>query len=134
MQNPKKRLATVVKAFEQWRQTRHNSTQITPTELRQQAVSLLEYFSSSHIMAALHISGSNLKRWSQQQQQSTEQVAEFVPLPLVEQPVPAQLNLELLNLELTLGQGCHIRLSGDISPAHLSAITQHITANMGNVV
>ena len=129
MQNPKKRLATVVKAFEQWRQTRHNSTQVTPTELQQQAVTLLEYFSSSHIMAALHISGSNLKRWSQQQQQSTEQVTEFVPLPLVEQPVPAQLNLEL-----TLGQGCHIRLSGDISPAHLSAITQNITANMEPVV
>ena len=129
MQNPEKRLATVVKAFEQWRQTRHNSTQITPTELRQQAVSLLEYFSSSHIMAVLHISGSNLKRWSQQQQQSTEQVAEFVPLPLVVPSVSVQLNLEL-----TLGQGCHIRLSGDISPAHLSAITQHITANMGHVV
>jgi seryl-tRNA(Sec) selenium transferase len=126
MQNPNELLAATVAAFERWRTNRTSATQTTPPALQQQAVALLDNFSSSKIVIALNISGTNLKRWAGQLSPANGQLVatEFITLPREDNPPTAELNLEL-----TFGNGCHMRLCGDISPAQLSAITVSVTAH-----
>ncbi|MFT5163140.1 MAG: hypothetical protein ACI9FJ_001725 [Alteromonadaceae bacterium] len=59
MQNPNELLAASVAAFEQWRTKRTFATQTIPPALQQQTVALLDNFSSSKIVIALNISGTN---------------------------------------------------------------------------
>jgi hypothetical protein len=123
MQNPDERMAATVAAFEQWRVQRPHPTQVTPEPLQQQAVALLAHFPSPQIIAKLNISGTNLKRWAEQLP-THNQVTDFITLPhQTDKPETAQLNLEL-----AFGNGCLMRLCGDISPAQLTAITQSVTA------
>ena len=126
MQNSDERMAATVAAFEQWRAQRPHSTQVTPESLKQQAVALLAHFPSPQINAKLNISGTNLKRWAEQLP-AQNQITEFITLPhQPDKPQAAQSNLEL-----SFGNGCLMRLSGDISPAQLTAITQSVTAYSG---
>ena len=126
MQNSDERMAATVAAFEQWRAQRPHPKQVTPEPLQQQAVALLAHFPSPQVVSKLNISGTNLKRWTGQlpdQNQGTE----FITLPHhVDKPQTTQLNLEL-----AFGNGCLMRLCGDISPAQLTAITQSVTAYGG---
>ncbi|MFT5163141.1 MAG: hypothetical protein ACI9FJ_001726 [Alteromonadaceae bacterium] len=50
---------------------------------------------------------------------------EFITLPREDIPPTAEFNLEL-----TFGNGCHMRLCGDISPAQRSAITVSVTTHV----
>ncbi|KGJ89815.1 hypothetical protein [Thalassotalea sp. ND16A] len=112
-------LINVVAAFEQWRKNRNGRQVPTPTPLRKQAVSLLNTYSSSKIIAALRISGTQLKRWSESLD-LPELLPEFVHLPMTPQPQNEQLNVEL---SFTCGD--RLCLSGDVS---LSMITSMIKA------
>jgi hypothetical protein len=122
MQNPDEHMAATVASFEQWRAQRPHPTQVTPEYLQQQAVALLAHFPSPQVIAKLNISGTNLKRWAEQPPTSN-QITEFITLP--EQADKPEVTP--LNLELAFNNGCLMRLSGDISPAHLTAITQSVT-------
>jgi hypothetical protein len=128
MKNRDELMAATVAAFEQWRANRSHPTQATPKRLCQQAVALLEHFPSLQVISKLNISGTNLKRWAGHGQPPEQnQVTEFITLPThLDKPEPAQLNLEL-----TFGNGCLMRLCGDISPAQLTAITQSVTRHDG---
>ena len=123
MQNPDEMMASAITAFEQWRQTRVNRAAKTPTVLQQQAAALLAHFASSKITSALKISGTNIKRWSKQVK-NKQSLTEFVPLPLIDEPASAPLNVALV-----FNNGCHMRLCGELSPAQLTAITQSIAAS-----
>jgi hypothetical protein len=63
MQNPDEMMALAVTAFQHWRTSRANRVVKTPPALQQQAAALRASFSSSKIMKALSVSGTNLKRW-----------------------------------------------------------------------
>jgi hypothetical protein len=123
MQNPDEMMALAVTAFQHWRTSRANRVVKTPPALQQQAAALRASFSSSKIMKALSVSGTNLKRWSSQKQ-TKHSLIEFVALPSINEPQPAPLSLEL-----AFTNGCHLRLCGDISPAMLTAITQSVAAS-----
>jgi hypothetical protein len=100
---------------------RYESAAKTPENLRQQAVVLLDHFSSSKIVSALSFSGTGLKRWSLD---DNAELTEFVTLPTI-----GNAAITSLNVELSFGNGCHMRLCGEISPAQLTAITQTVTAH-----
>jgi hypothetical protein len=126
MQNPDEMMNAAITAFQLWRENKKGRSVQTPAVLRQQAVALRKYFSSSKITSALNISGSNIKSWSKPVQDKQGQ-PEFITLPSVDAaltaPIPAPLNLQI-----TFANGCHMQLCGDISPAQLTAITQSVVA------
>jgi hypothetical protein len=94
MQNPDEMMALAVTAFQHWRTSRAHRVVKTPPALQQQAAALRTSFSSSKIMKALSVSGTNLKRWSNQKQ-TKHSPTEFVALPSINEPQPAPLSLEL---------------------------------------
>lgn len=113
-------LNRVIAAFEQWRQTKNKHQTIIPTPLRQQAVALLDEYSSSKITAALRLSGSQLKSWAEVHHVD-EQPPLFVHLPLA----PA-LPKQTLGIALHFRHGGQLTLSGDISTALLGAIIREM--------
>jgi hypothetical protein len=121
MQTPNEMMASAIVAFELWRENKGHSAAKTPENLRQQAVALLDHFSSSKIVSALSLSGTGLKRWSLD---DNAELTEFVTLPTIDNAA-----ITSLNVELSSGNGCHMRLCGEISPAQLTAITQTVTAH-----
>jgi hypothetical protein len=126
MSNPNQQLAAAVTAFEQWRKTRAYAKVKTPEPLRQQVVALLSHYPASIIIKTLKISRSNMKRWSQQSQNSPAE-NQFVALAAVDEAThPEPLGLDL---ELTFNSGCQLRLQGDISPAQLTALVQGVNTS-----
>ena len=109
-------LNLVIAAFEQWRQTKNKHQTIIPTPLRQQAVALLDEYSSSKITAALRLSGSQLKSWA-----GVHHVDEKPPT-FVHLPLTAALPQQTLSIALHFRHGGQLTLSGEISPVLLSAI------------
>jgi len=73
-------LTITVEAFEQWRNTRNGRQVRTPASLREQAVLLLQEYSSSKIISALKISGTQLKQW-RTELGLTESSPQFATLP-----------------------------------------------------
>ena len=123
MSDQHQQLTAAATAFEEWRNSRVHTREKTPEALQQQVAALLPHYATSTIKKALKISGSNMKRWSQQPQ-ATSAEGEFVTLPFDDEPVhTAQPDF---NLELTFNNGCRLRLQGDISPAQLSALAQSV--------
>jgi len=122
MENPEKRMASAITAFKQWRETRLNRAVKTPIILQAQAADLLADFPFSKITSALHISGTNLKCWSKQQDKQSQ--TEFITLPPIDVPLSASLSVTL-----TFNNGSHMSLCGELSPAQLTAITQSIAAS-----
>ncbi len=113
-------LTLVANAFAQWRQTRpHRSTAI-PDSLRQQAVALQTHYTKGKIINILRLSGSQLTAWTQQTKPDDHHT-DFIPLPSATASAK-----EPLNLELSFRNGCQLRLSGDISPALLTALAQSV--------
>lgn len=106
-------------AFQQWRHSRSHRCAKTPLALRKQAVALLEFHSRAIITSTLKLSGNNFKNWTEAfSPSSVSHDVSFVALePLTTQPAA-------LNLTLDMANGCQLRLSGDISPALLIALTQ----------
>jgi hypothetical protein len=119
MSNPD-HLSRVVAAFEQWRQTKNKQHTTIPSRLRQQAVALLDEYSSSKITSALRLSGAQLKNWAGVQH-IDEQPPVFVHLPLA-----CALPHQALSIALHFRQGGQLTLSGEISPALLSAMIREM--------
>lgn len=109
-------LAVVVTAFTQWRKNRKGRNVPTPISLREQAVSLLNTYSSSKITAALHISGSQLKQWREHDESSVA-LSTFVTLPMetlaLQQP---------FTIELSFVSGEQLRLSDVVEHAVLNTL------------
>lgn len=99
-------LSTLVTAFAQWRSTKNSRQATIPIALREQAVSLLNAYSSSKITSALNISGSQLKQW-QHTIESSEKPALFVNLP-----VSKPLLSNAMTIELCFASGDQLRLNG----------------------
>lgn len=105
----KDQLSTVVSAFEHWRSNRNDRQVPTPIALREQAVSLLNNYSSSQITSALRISGSQLKQW-RNSAVSTETQPQFVHLPISISPTQSAVKVELC-----FASGDQMHLSGLIN-------------------
>ncbi len=115
MQNQDK-ITTVVTAFEQWRCNRNGRQAPTPTTLREQAVSLLNHYSSSKITSALSISGSQLKQW-RGTLETVEEAPHFVHLP-----IQSPLAQPPLNVELRFISGDSMCLSGAVDSGMLVSL------------
>lgn len=109
-------ISVVVTAFEQWRSNRNGRQAPTPTTLREQAVSLLNTFSSSQITSALRLSGSQLKQW-RNALATAEQTPQFVHLPVSPTPTPNSFNVELCFVS-----GDQLRLSGVVDREVINTI------------
>ena len=101
-------LSTAVTGFEHWRSNRSGRQVSTPIALREQAVALLNHYSSSKITSALRISGSQLKQW-----RYTLEHAEKTPL-FVHLPISPPFTQPPLTVELRFAQGNEMSLSGVI--------------------
>jgi len=123
MQNPDEMMASAITVFKQWRETRVNRSAKTPSAVQAKAVALLAHFSSSKITSALNISGTNLKRWSNQLQDK-QSLTEFVALPSIDEPSTAPLSLSLV-----FNNGANMHLCGELSPIQLTAIIQSVAAS-----
>lgn len=110
-------LTIVIKAFEQWRNNRNGPQVRTPAHLREQAILLLNDYSSSQITSALKINGSQLKQW-RSALDTTEPSSQFVTLP--------QLHHEQSSVEFCFSHGDKLCLSGDISLKVIIAIIREI--------
>jgi hypothetical protein len=108
-------LLTVVTAFEHWRSNRNGRQVLTPTALREQAVTLLNHYSASQITLALRISGSQLKQW-RNSAVPTEVKPQFVHLP-----ISPSLTQPLINVELHFASGEQMCLSGVIDSEMITA-------------
>lgn len=117
-------LAQAIAEFQQWRLTRQSRNEHTPIKLRQLAVKLRLHYSTQKISTALRLSGTQLKQWSLDGQ-STKEPPEFTPLPITT-GVPGEPPSDALTIELTLGNGAQLSLSGDISTAMLATLLQGI--------
>ena len=102
-------LPTVVTAFEHWRSNRNGRQVPTPTALREQAVALLHHYSSSQIISALRISGSQLKQW-RNSAAPTETKTQFIHLPLSTSPTQSSVKVELC-----FASGVQMHLSGVVN-------------------
>jgi hypothetical protein len=102
-------LSTVVSAFEHWRSNRNGRQVPTPTALREQAVALLNHYSSSQITSALRISGSQLKQW-RNSVATTETKPQFVHLPISGSPTQYSVKVELC-----FASGEQMNLSGAVN-------------------
>ncbi|WP_159818046.1 hypothetical protein [Colwellia sp. 20A7] len=103
-------LTTVVTAFEHWRSNRSGRQVTTPIALREQAVALLNHYSSSKITSALRISGGQLKQW-RNTLEPAEKAPLFVHLPISPPPLLTQ---PPFTVELRFAQGNEMSLSGVI--------------------
>ena len=102
-------LSSVVTAFEHWRNNRNGRQVPTPNVLREQAVALLNHYSSSQITSALRISGSQLKQW-RNSIAPTETTPQFVHLPISTSPT-----LSSVKIELCFASGDQMNLSGAVN-------------------
>ncbi len=87
-------LSIVVTAFAHWRSNRNGRQVPTPAALREQAVALLNHYSSSQITSALRISGGQLKQW-RNSAATTEIKPQFVHLPISDSPTDPRVKVEL---------------------------------------
>lgn len=116
MPNPNPdQLSTVVTAFEHWRNNRNGRQVPTPTTLREQAVALLNNYSSSKITSALRISGGQLKQW-RNNDEPTEKTPTFVHLP-----ISPSLTQPSFNVELRFASGDEMSLSGGVDREMITA-------------
>jgi hypothetical protein len=123
-------LQSAVLAFEQWRNTRTHGAAKIPEALRQQSIQLLPHYKVSHIIRALKLSHSQLKRWEHKGLKKVPAQTRFIQLP-EENTVPANVNDALntgsLTVELQFPQGTQLRLSGNLSETMLSTLVQTLS-------
>lgn len=70
-------LEAVRAEFSQWRSTRTSTRETVPVTLQEHALALLHQHKQSHVISALGLNHSTLKRW----QMARHQAAGFVSLP-----------------------------------------------------
>ena len=126
MPTPKDQLAAAAEQLKLWRQIKSHNNSPIPGPLRQQIVALFECFPVGEIQTTLNLSSSLLYRWLKKpgceiKVAKPAAIPEFVHLPQTE--VSESNNLIL---ELTVGNHCQIRLSGDISVGQLDVFTRNI--------
>ncbi len=109
-------LSTLVTAFEHWRSKRNGRQVPTPSTLREQAVELLNHYSSSQITTALRISGSQLKQW-RNSVVPDEEKSQFVHLPLSTSPTQPSVKVELC-----FASGDQMHLSGLVDSDMLASL------------
>ncbi len=122
----KRTLEQVVQAFALWRLQKTKPHTVTPIELRQQAVELVNDFTPSQIAKALGLSGMQFKKWCQELQSATPSAASepqqsdflSLPLPLGNPTSPS------LELELTLPNATQVRICGELSVDLLRVLLQ----------
>lgn len=115
MPTPDEMLATTLANFEQWRANRSRPTEPTPIALQKQATALLDHFSACQVTQQLNISGTNLRRWSGKKKNPVHGFVHMQPPPL---------ETTQLQLEISFAGGNQFKLSGEMTPGHLAAITE----------
>lgn len=115
-------LEQMVQAFAIWRQNKPKYS-LTPIELRQQAVNLLDNFTAGAIVKALGLGGVQFKKWCQQLSNAEPQ-NNFVALPIT----PPNIDIPKLELELTFTNNCQLRIRGELSADLLRALLQEAKA------
>jgi hypothetical protein len=127
MLTPQQQLTATAKQIEQWQQTKPHRNSAVPPPLRQQVLNLFEHFAAYELKQKINLSDSLLHRLSKEAQGASKepvtaaQPPEFVTLSMPQNPSPNPLSLEL-----SLGDQCHIRLTGDISVQQLDVFTRNI--------
>ena len=112
----KDQLSTLVSAFEHWRSNRNGRKEPTPLALREQAVTLLNNYSSSQITSAIRISGSQLKQW-RNSVAPTDGTSQFVHLPISISPTQSSVKIELC-----FASGDQMHLSGLVDSSMLVSL------------
>ncbi|WP_057830333.1 hypothetical protein [Colwellia sp. TT2012] len=107
--SPPDPLSTLVTVFEYWRSNRNGRQVPTPVILREQAIALLNHYSSSQITSALKISGRQLKQW-RKCVASTETKPQFVHLPISTSPTQSSVKVERC-----FASGDQMNLSGAVN-------------------
>lgn len=126
MSKPQDQLAATVQQLNQWRQTKQYNNSPIPEPLRLRIIGLLDHYPAFELKNLLNMSSSLLYRWAKDAGATTKapvtvKTPEFVALPQVESSTDTALVVEV-----ALDQQCQIRLSGDISIAHLDVFTRNI--------
>jgi hypothetical protein len=103
-------LSTLTTAFECWRSNRNSRQAPTPNTLREQAVGLLEHYSSSKITSALRISGGQLKQWRNSVN------PQLSPHRFVHLPISTSSAQTTFNVALQFAHGDIMTLSGVDDP------------------
>ncbi|WP_133309597.1 hypothetical protein [Parashewanella spongiae] len=112
---PLTRVATV---FAHWRINKPSRGTKIPNTLREQAISLLEHYSSSQICTALRISGSQFKQWCQVSN-SAESITDFIELPNLPEVIKPNSPVKL---ELNLSNGDNIHIQGVVDVHFICAL------------
>ena len=120
-------LESVASAFDHWRNTRTSRKQAVPTRLREQAIELLSQHKKSHVISALKINHSMLKRW-QQKDDAVASGATFVAL-VNETPDPEASSCLQITLRNHLGG--EMSITGDVTAAQLHSLAQLFAATQG---
>ena len=113
------KLSSLASEFQQWRLTRKYPREKTPQPLKDRAVALAQDYSSSQIKTALNIADSTLHHWCKQAISANE-LGEFIA-------IPDETSNEV-TIALTCKNGNQLQLSGSISPALLTVITEALLA------
>lgn len=124
--------------FLQWRRNRGLAGASTPKSLRRKAVELLDFFPLNTVVSELGLNSTALKSWQPAPEPCVE-VDGFIELPplitaaqssdLQIEEVPSSNPATNINLQLSLNNGHQLQLSGDISPALLTALMAGIQQN-----
>ena len=131
MLTPQQQLSDVAKQVKQWQQTKAHRNSALPEKLRQQILPLFEYFTNSELQQALKLSESLLYKWAKLAKNTVNKSIavthpqEFVALP-TSKAKPENNVSNSLSLELTVGEQCKVRLTGDISLQQLDVFTRNI--------
>ena len=129
MQNTEPTLESVTNAFNEWRANKKGARSHTPETLKHQALVLLKHHRISHVIDALRLNSSTLKAWKLKQD-GHQNSAQFIPLPTAESSVnePGN-NGRPLQITLRTTSGAEILVSGDLSPAQLTALVKGMHHN-----
>ena len=128
MQDTELTLASVAQAFDDWRASRKSARAQTPKDLRQQAIALLESHRISHVIDALRLNSATLKSWKLKLEGSPDSPL-FVALPSTVKKEPKVS--QPLQITLRTSLGAEIIVSGELSPAQLTALVQGLQSAQG---
>ncbi|MFT4929554.1 MAG: hypothetical protein ACI8WB_005688 [Phenylobacterium sp.] len=127
MLTPQQQLTATAKQIKQWQQTKEYRNSSVPEPLRLQVLVLFEHFTVHELKQTIKLSESLLHRWSKLAKSAVKNpVATTQPPEFVNLPMPETSPSNHLSLELSVGELCQIRLTGDISVQQLDVFTRNI--------
>lgn len=118
-------LNSVATAFAHWRKARRSRREPVPVNLQRQAIELLAHYKQTHVLNALKINHTLLKRW---QQNSVAPQVDFVSLPPQVCQTPAERALEVT---LSNRFGAQMTITGSLSAEQLAELTRSFTSAQG---